>query len=90
MPCGRRANAWEAFAPFAAAVLIAHYVDANQTAVDWLAGTFVVARTLHGVFYIVDKSTCALGGLGGWLFRGNRAIRRFSFSLSLSETLSAR
>ena len=50
-------NAWEAFAPFAAAVLIAHYVDASQTAVDWLAGTFVAARTLHGVFYIADKST---------------------------------
>ncbi len=50
-------NAWEAFAPFAAAVLIAHYLDADQTTVDWLAGTFVFARILHGVFYIVNKST---------------------------------
>ena len=52
-----QSNAWEAFAPFAAAVLIAHYLDADQTTVDWLAGTFVFARILHGVFYIVNKST---------------------------------
>ncbi len=51
-----QSNAWEAFAPFAAAVLIAHYVGADQDAVDWLAGIFVAARTLHGVFYVVDKS----------------------------------
>ena len=52
-----QSNAWEAFAPFAAAVLIAHYADANQDTVDWLAGIFVAARTLHGVFYMADKST---------------------------------
>lgn len=52
-----QSNAWEAFAPFAAAVLIAHYVDASQNAVDWLAGTFIAARTLHGVCYVVDRPT---------------------------------
>ncbi len=50
-------NAWEAFAPFAAAVLIAHFLEANQSTVNWLAALFILARTLHGVFYIVNLST---------------------------------
>ena len=52
-----QSNAWEAFAPFAAAVLIAHYLDADQSLVDWLAGIFIAARILHGVFYIANRST---------------------------------
>lgn len=52
-----QSNAWEAFAPFAAAVLIAHYLDADKATVDWLAGIFIAARILHGVFYIVNKPT---------------------------------
>ena len=52
-----QANAWEAFAPFAAAVLTAHFTGADQTAANWLAALFIVSRTLHGVFYIVDRST---------------------------------
>ena len=52
-----QANAWEAFAPFAAAVLTAHFAGADQTAANWLAALFIVSRTLHGVLYIADRST---------------------------------
>lgn len=52
-----QSNAYEAFPPFAAAVIIAHIAGANQLAVDILAGTFLVLRVLHGIFYIRDKAT---------------------------------
>jgi len=48
-------NAYEAFPPFAAAVIIASLAGANQFAVDALAGLFLIARVLHGLFYIFDK-----------------------------------
>lgn len=61
-----QANAWEAFAPFAAAVLTAHVTGADQTAANGLAALFIVSRTLHGVFYIVDRSTLrSVAWLGG-------------------------
>ena len=47
-----QANAWEAFAPFAAAVLTAHFVGADQMTANWLAALFIVSRLLHGVFYV--------------------------------------
>ena len=50
-------NAWEAFAPFAAAVLTAHFVGADQATANWLAALFIVSRILHGVFYVLDRST---------------------------------
>ena len=52
-----QSNAWEAFAPFAAAVLIAHFLNADQTAMNWLAGIFILARVLHGLFYVIDQAT---------------------------------
>jgi len=52
-----QANAYEAFPPFAAAVIIAHLAGANQLAVDTLAGAFLVTRVLHGIMYIQDKAT---------------------------------
>lgn len=52
---GAQLNAFEAFAPFAAAVIIAQSAGANQLWVDQLAIAFVAFRALHGVFYIVDK-----------------------------------
>jgi uncharacterized MAPEG superfamily protein len=52
-----QANAYEAFPPFAAGVIIAHLVGANQLAIDVLAGLFLLMRVLHGVFYIQDKAT---------------------------------
>jgi uncharacterized MAPEG superfamily protein len=48
-------NAYEAFPPFAAAVIIASIAGANQTVVDILASVFLIARVLHGIFYIYDK-----------------------------------
>ena len=50
-------NAYEAFPPFAAAVIIAHVVGANQLAVDILAGIFLILRISHGIFYIRDQAT---------------------------------
>lgn len=58
----RRANAaqlnsWEAFAPFAAAVIIAHLAGAAQGRIDALAGLFVAARLAYGALYIADRPT---------------------------------
>jgi uncharacterized MAPEG superfamily protein len=50
-------NAYEAFPPFAAAVIVAHLTGSAQATVDMLAGAFIVVRILHGVFYITDKAT---------------------------------
>lgn len=52
-----QANAYESFPPFAAAVIIAGMAGANQLVVDTLAGVFLLARVLHGLFYITDKPT---------------------------------
>lgn len=59
-------NAWEAFAPFAAAVLTAHVLGANQDMADWLAALFIVSRLLHGILYIADRSVArSAAWLGG-------------------------
>ena len=50
-------NAWESFAPFAAAVIIAHICQVNESDISLLAVIFIVARLLHGVCYLVDKAT---------------------------------
>lgn len=50
-------NALEAFPPFAAGVIIAHLTGAEQLTVDVLAVVFMIARILHGIFYITDRST---------------------------------
>lgn len=47
-------NGFEAFPPFAAAVIIAHLQNVPQIYIDALAGTFVLLRVLHGLFYIAD------------------------------------
>lgn len=60
-------NAWEAFAPFAAAVLIAHWVEASQSTIDLLAVVFIVLRIGHGAAYLSNRPTLRsmlwLGGL---------------------------
>ena len=48
-------NSHEAIAPFAAAVIIAHQLDAPQAAVDGLAVAFIVLRVLYGALYIADR-----------------------------------
>lgn len=50
-------NAFEAFPPFAAAVIIAQLQHAPQATVDTLAATFIVMRVLHAGFYVLNKPT---------------------------------
>lgn len=61
-------NSYEAFPPFAAAVIIAQLSAAPQSTVDALALTFIAARVLHGLCYIADqaalRSLVWLVGLG--------------------------
>lgn len=52
-----QSNAYENFPPFAAGVLVAHIAGSPQLTVDILAGTFLVARIVHGLAYITDKPT---------------------------------
>lgn len=48
-------NAFEAFAPFAASVLMAQAAGVPETRVAIAAVAFVVFRVLHGAFYLGDK-----------------------------------
>ncbi len=50
-------NAFEAFPPFAAAVIIAHLAHASQPVVDGLAVVFVAARIAHLLLYIGNLAT---------------------------------
>lgn len=47
-------NSFEAFAPFAAAVIIAHLAHAPQGRIDLLATSFVAARIAYIGLYIAD------------------------------------
>lgn len=47
-------NAFEAFPPFAAGVLLALWAHAPLTHIQILCGVFVVARSLHTIFYLTD------------------------------------
>jgi uncharacterized MAPEG superfamily protein len=48
-------NGFEAFAPFAAAVIIAHLAGAAQSTIDVLAVAFVVLRVIYVWLYLADK-----------------------------------
>jgi len=50
-------NAFEAFPPFAAAVIIAQTAQASQSWIDLLAIVFILARVAYSAFYILDKPT---------------------------------
>ena len=50
-------NSWEAFAPFAAAVILASISSVEQSLLDKLAIGFIVSRVAFGVSYIFDKPT---------------------------------
>lgn len=60
-------NAFEAFAPFAAAVLMAQLAGVSPALIAKLSIAFVVARVLHGVFYLgafaVMRSLAWLAGM---------------------------
>jgi uncharacterized MAPEG superfamily protein len=47
-------NAFEAFAPFAAAVLMAQFAGVDPARISQLAVAFVVLRVLHGAFYVTN------------------------------------
>jgi uncharacterized MAPEG superfamily protein len=49
---GAQLNAFEAFAPFAASVLMAQAAGVDPARISTLALVFVGLRFLHGVFYI--------------------------------------
>jgi uncharacterized MAPEG superfamily protein len=51
---GAHANAFEALAVFAPAVLVAHIAHADPEWSMRLAVAWVVVRVLHGVFYLTD------------------------------------
>jgi uncharacterized MAPEG superfamily protein len=48
-------NHYEAFGPFAAAVLTAHWAHAQQGLVDALAGAFILVRLGYTGAYIADR-----------------------------------
>ncbi len=50
-------NAFEAFAPFAAGVIIAHIAGGDPAWIDRLAVIFVLSRVGHGLLYLADRST---------------------------------
>ncbi len=59
-------NAFEAFAPFAAGVLMAQAAGVDATLVVRLSLAFVAFRVLHGAFYLADKPPLrSLSWLGG-------------------------
>lgn len=49
-------NAFEAFAPFAASVLMAQFAGVDPERITWLAIAFVVLRVLHGVLYVANNA----------------------------------
>jgi uncharacterized MAPEG superfamily protein len=67
-------NSYEAFAPFAASVIMAQLAGVQEARIAALALTFVVLRVLHGLLYIAGlhylRSLVWLGGLicVVWLF----------------------
>ena len=70
---GAQLNAFEAFAPFAAAVLMAQVAGVDPQRIGMLAIAFVVLRVLHGVFYVAGihalRSLAWFGGFAcvAWL-----------------------
>jgi uncharacterized MAPEG superfamily protein len=57
-----QANAWEALAIFAPAVLLAHFAKPEATLAPTLAIVWLVGRVLHGVAYLadIDKARSAM------------------------------
>lgn len=61
-------NGFETFAPFAAAVLVAHISGASTGLVDILAVVFVVSRVIYVGLYLADLASLrSLVWTFGWL-----------------------
>ena len=62
---GAHLNAFEAFAPFAAAVIIAHIAGSGPSAlVNALAVAFLLARLAHIYFYVTDRQPLRSASFG--------------------------
>jgi len=60
-------NAFEAFAPFAAGVVLAQLAEVGQATIAMLAVACIVLRVLHGVFYLADMALArSLAWVGGY------------------------
>ncbi len=63
---GAHLNALEAFAPFAAGVVLAQLAGVDPARIALLAVAFIVLRVLHGVLYLADvplgRSLVWMGG----------------------------
>lgn len=72
-------NAFEAFAPFAAGVLMAQAADVDPGRISTLALVFVGCRVLHGIFYLTNahllRSLVWMGGLACVLILMAQAAR---------------
>ena len=61
-------NAFEAFAPFAAGVVMAQLAGVAAATIAMLALAFIVLRVLHGVFYLADIAMArSLVWMGGYV-----------------------
>jgi uncharacterized MAPEG superfamily protein len=60
-------NAFEAFAPFAAAVLMAQAAGVDPSRISQLAIAFVALRVLHGIFYVTGVHLLRSVAWGGGL-----------------------
>jgi uncharacterized MAPEG superfamily protein len=60
-------NAFEAFAPFAAAVLMAQAAAVDPSRISQLAIAFVALRVLHGIFYVTGGHLLRSVAWGGGL-----------------------
>lgn len=49
-------NGFEAFPPFAVAVLVAQQSHVAEPTLNSLAITFIIARILHGICYIINQA----------------------------------
>ncbi len=71
---GAQANAWEALAVFAPAVILAHVAGADAGKAAMAAGIFLAARVLHLIVYLANiapvRTLCFVVGLGCslWLY----------------------
>jgi uncharacterized MAPEG superfamily protein len=50
-------NAWEAFAPFAAAVIVAYLMKLAPAKLDAAAALFIGARVAHGLCYLANQAS---------------------------------
>jgi uncharacterized MAPEG superfamily protein len=64
-------NSFEAFPPFAAAVIIGHLTNVPQTTLDKLAMTFIGLRLIYGAMYALNwpalRSVVWAGAVASWV-----------------------